>query len=62
MAELSYFTGPMDCGKSTLALQLDYTQAAETPLPETGVEIRNMRTETAEQVVESLLDGQEETA
>ena len=28
MAELSYFTGPMDCGKSTLALQLDYTQAA----------------------------------
>ena len=28
MAELFYFTGPMDCGKSTLALQLDYTQAA----------------------------------
>ncbi|HEX8510347.1 MAG TPA: thymidine kinase [Propionibacteriaceae bacterium] len=28
MAELLYFTGPMDCGKSTLALQLDYTQAA----------------------------------
>ncbi len=28
MAELSYFTGPMDCGKSTLALQLDYIQAA----------------------------------
>jgi thymidine kinase len=28
VAELSYFTGPMDCGKSTLALQLDYTQAA----------------------------------
>lgn len=28
MAELSYFTGPMDCGKSTLALQLDYTHAA----------------------------------
>lgn len=28
MAELCYFTGPMDCGKSTLALQLDYTQAA----------------------------------
>ncbi len=27
MAELSYFTGPMDCGKSTLALQLDYTHA-----------------------------------
>lgn len=26
MPELSYFTGPMDCGKSTLALQLDYTQ------------------------------------
>jgi len=36
--------------------------AAETPLPETGVEIRNMRTETADQVVESLLDGQEVTA
>jgi thymidine kinase len=27
VAELCYFTGPMDCGKSTLALQLDYTQA-----------------------------------
>lgn len=25
MAEFLYFTGPMDCGKSTLALQLDYT-------------------------------------
>ena len=35
--------------------------AAETPLPDTGVEIRNMRTETADQVVESLLDGQEVT-
>src|SRR5947207_15906667 len=32
--------------------------AAETPLPETGVEIRNMRTEGAEQVVEALLDWQ----
>jgi thymidine kinase len=28
VAELCYFTGPMDCGKSTLALQLDYTQRA----------------------------------
>jgi thymidine kinase len=28
MAELSYFTGPMDSGKSTLVLQLDYTQSA----------------------------------
>jgi thymidine kinase len=28
VAELCYFTGPMDCGKSTLALQLDYTQGA----------------------------------
>jgi len=36
--------------------------AAETPLPEAGVEIRNMRTESAEQVVEALLDGQEVTA
>ena len=27
MAELVYFTGPMDCGKSTLALQVDYTEA-----------------------------------
>jgi thymidine kinase len=27
MAELAFFTGPMDCGKSTLALQYDYTQA-----------------------------------
>lgn len=26
MAEFWFFTGPMDCGKSTLALQLDYTQ------------------------------------
>lgn len=28
MAELVYFSGPMDCGKSTLALQLDHTYAA----------------------------------
>ena len=28
MAELAYFTGPMDCGKSTLALQIDYTEAS----------------------------------
>ncbi len=27
MAELVFFTGPMDCGKSTLALQFDYTQS-----------------------------------
>ena len=27
MAELVYFYGPMDCGKSTLALQLDHTHA-----------------------------------
>lgn len=27
MAEFLYFTGPMDCGKSTLALQFDYTQS-----------------------------------
>ncbi len=26
MADLLFFTGPMDCGKSTLALQMDYTQ------------------------------------
>ncbi|OYO02300.1 thymidine kinase [Enemella evansiae] len=26
MADLVFFTGPMDCGKSTLALQLDHTQ------------------------------------
>ncbi len=25
MAQLQFFTGPMDCGKSTLALQMDYT-------------------------------------
>ena len=25
MAEFCFFTGPMDCGKSTLALQFDYT-------------------------------------
>ncbi|RRD47405.1 thymidine kinase [Tessaracoccus sp. OH4464_COT-324] len=28
MAELVFHTGPMDCGKSTLALQMDYTQSA----------------------------------
>jgi thymidine kinase len=28
MAELVYFTGPMNCGKSTLALQLDYTESS----------------------------------
>lgn len=27
MAELVFHTGPMDCGKSTLALQLDHTQS-----------------------------------
>ncbi|WP_432557473.1 thymidine kinase [Granulicoccus sp. GXG6511] len=26
MADLIFFTGPMDCGKSTLALQMDHTQ------------------------------------
>ena len=28
LAEFRYFTGPMDCGKSTLALQIDHTHAA----------------------------------
>ena len=28
MAEFLYFTGPMDCGKSTLALQFDYNHSA----------------------------------
>lgn len=28
MAEFLYFTGPMGCGKSTLALQFDYNQSA----------------------------------
>ena len=28
VAEFLFFTGPMDCGKSTLALQFDYTHAA----------------------------------
>lgn len=28
MAELLFFTGTMDCGKSTLALQMDHTHAA----------------------------------
>jgi thymidine kinase len=28
VAEFVFFTGPMDCGKSTLALQLGYTRAA----------------------------------
>lgn len=28
MASLTYFTGPMNCGKSTLALQVDYTEAS----------------------------------
>lgn len=27
MPELIFFTGPMDCGKSTLALQVDFTQS-----------------------------------
>ena len=26
MGALTYFTGPMNCGKSTLALQIDYTE------------------------------------
>lgn len=28
MAELTFFTGPMDCGKSTLALQVAYTETS----------------------------------
>ncbi|MFP5415768.1 MAG: thymidine kinase [Actinomycetes bacterium] len=28
MPALTYFTGPMNCGKSTLALQVDYTEAS----------------------------------
>jgi thymidine kinase len=28
VAEFVFFTGPMDCGKSTLALQLDYTHGS----------------------------------
>ena len=28
MPELTYFTGPMDCGKSTLALQVAYTESS----------------------------------
>ena len=28
MAELTFFTGPMDCGKSTLALQVAYTESS----------------------------------
>ena len=27
MAQLTFFTGPMDCGKSTLALQVDHTHS-----------------------------------
>ena len=27
MGHLTYFTGPMNCGKSTLALQVDYTES-----------------------------------
>ena len=33
--------------------------AAEAPLPEQGVEICNMRTESAERVVEALLKGED---
>ena len=32
--------------------------AADAPLPPEGVEIRNMRAETAEQVIEALLAGE----
>jgi len=28
VAELIFYTGPMDCGKSTLALQIDYTESS----------------------------------
>ncbi len=28
MAALTYYTGPMNCGKSTLALQVDYTETS----------------------------------
>src|SRR5689334_9116433 len=33
--------------------------AADAPLPEEGVEIRNMRTESADEVVKALLNPQE---
>src|SRR5579864_2924054 len=33
--------------------------AAEAPLAQEGVEVRNMRTETADQVLHALLQGQE---
>lgn len=32
--------------------------AADTPLPESGVEVRNMRAETAEETVAALLNGE----
>ena len=34
--------------------------AADAPLPAEGVEIRNMRAESADQVIEALLAGEEE--
>jgi len=33
--------------------------AAGVPLPEQGVEVRNMRTESAEQVVQALVNGKQ---
>lgn len=33
VAELLFFTGTMDCGKSTLALQLDHNHAAQALSP-----------------------------
>lgn len=59
MAELTFFTGPMNSGKSTLALQIDYTESTAgrrgvrfTSRDRAGASVISSRIGLAEQAVE----------
>lgn len=63
MPELTFFTGPMDCGKSTLALQVDYTQSTHdrmgrlfTCLDRSGEAIISSRIGLSRQAIEVTPD------
>jgi thymidine kinase len=63
MATLVYFTGPMNCGKSTLALQIDYTEASAgrrgfrfTCLDRSGEAVISSRIGLAESAIEVRAD------
>lgn len=59
MGELTFFTGPMNCGKSTLALQIDYTESSAgrrglrfTCLDRAGEAVISSRIGLAERAIE----------